>query len=44
MRDLTSRFFQEGLQNKFPGKKQKQGGAVGKHGPFLCFESFTPIM
>jgi hypothetical protein len=25
-------------------QEKKQGGAVGKHGPFLYFESFTPIM
>jgi hypothetical protein len=41
---LTSRFFHEGLKNKFPGKKYKQGGAVGKHGHFLYFKSFAPIM
>jgi hypothetical protein len=25
-------------------EKLKQGGAVGKHGPFLYFKSFAPIM
>jgi hypothetical protein len=24
--------------------QEKKGGAVGKHGPFLYFESFAPIM
>jgi hypothetical protein len=33
-----------GFKINFQEKNKKQGVAVGKHGPFLYFESFAPIM
>jgi hypothetical protein len=40
---LRSRFFMRGFIINFQ-EKIKTRGAVGKHGPFLYFKFFAPLM